>query len=156
MERSLSCHYRSNLVNRWNSLKVTSVKLALYDQDKEVARVIFNGAGTNLFTWFDKTKIVSSSWSDVTSAHTFNHCSVQGYSTGSIDRRFHINRHYGGCNKDMGHMVTIDTKTKNACAWDKHVVYPQFLFSKINAADLWEDGHYGRAEYMAIFIKKDN
>lgn len=153
MERSYFRHYRSREVINWSNLDIKYVKFALYEQNKEVASVIFNGIGSNIENWFDKNRIIYSSWSDLTINDDYNHFSIAGYNAGTVDRRFHINKFYGGCEKDIGHIAVIDTGTVAACAWDQHPVYPQFLYTKINSADVWYKRQFGRADFMTIFIK---
>ncbi|XP_053386546.1 uncharacterized protein LOC123539080 isoform X2 [Mercenaria mercenaria] len=159
MERSRGLHYRDPIVSGWANLGIQYVKLALYNQDGEVAHVIFNGRGSDVNNWFDKKKIMSSSYSDLTSIDAFNIFSIVGdYRQGSLERRFLINRSYAGCDKDIGHIAVIDTKTIPAkgCTWDQHPVYPQFLYSLIDAADVWNRMQFGRADFMAVFIKTSN
>lgn len=65
-------------------------------QTSEVASVKFNGKGSNINDWFDKSRIIYSTWSDLTMLHDFNIFLIAGWRSGAVDRRFHINRPYGG------------------------------------------------------------
>ncbi|XP_053396756.1 uncharacterized protein LOC128556270 [Mercenaria mercenaria] len=150
MERSYACHYRNSVITDWSNLGVKYVKYAFFDTDREVAHVIFNGVGSNIISWFDKSKVISASWSDLTSMHEYNYFSIEG----NLKRRFFINRAYNTCDGDTGHMSVIDTDKAGPCDWDRHPVYPQFLYSQINSVDYW-NRRFGRADYMAIFLKTD-
>ncbi|XP_045165942.2 uncharacterized protein LOC123529611 [Mercenaria mercenaria] len=155
MTRSYGLHYRSSFVSNWSNISVEFVKFAFYDEDREVAHVILNGKNSDINNWFDKTRVLSSSWPDLTSKHTYNYFSIAGhYMPKRHDRRFFINRSYAGCPKDLSHMVVINSVTPAVCQWDSHATYPQFLYSKINSVDFFDRRMFGTADYMAIFIKR--
>ncbi|KAL4225331.1 hypothetical protein ACF0H5_016019 [Mactra antiquata] len=155
MARSKSCHYRSSIVSAWSISNIKMVKLALYTEDKEVAYIIFNGENSNSVNWFDASRVISSSWSDVTPTDSYNYFSIVGhYIAGRHDRRFFINRSYKGCNNDLGNLAVIDTLSAGKpCLFDRHPVYPQFVYSQINSVNYWQNGLFGRADYFAVFIK---
>ena len=149
MERSLSSHYRDHGVDNWSNHNIKYVKLALYEGRSEVAYVVFNAVGSSITDWFQSTRVIASSWSDVTARGTYNVFSITGHL--SHLRRFHINKLYGGCSNDKGYLVVSDIKG-GGCQWDSHSIYPQFLYSKINSADNWEKLMFGRADILAIFV----
>lgn len=154
MERTHGLHYRNNITNNWSNLGIEFVKFAFYDENKEVAYVIFNGKGSDLNNWFDKTRVLTSSWPDLTSDSSYNFFSIAGhYMPTRHDRRFFINKSYNSCPNDLGHMVVINSQTPAVCKWDNHASYPQFLYSQINSVDFWDRRMFGTADYMAIFIK---
>ena len=155
MERSYSSNYRHSMVANWANIGVKYVKYAYYEDNREVAYVIFNAAGSDINSWFTKSRVLASSYSDLTATHDFNHFSIAGdYRPNIFERRFLINTFYGGCDKDYGHLVISENEPPNkVCNWDKHPKYPQFLYSKINSFDYWGRRMFGRADYMAIFIK---
>ena len=156
MKRSHALHYRDPIVQNWSKLGVKYVKFAFYDEDKEVAHVMFDGKNTDLKNWFDKKNVLTSSWPDLTSKQSYRLFSIDGdYRPAQLDRRFFINKSYGGCPKDLGYMVVINSGTQEGkgCLWDSHATYPQFLYSKITSADYWDRRMFGTADFMAIFIK---
>ena len=154
MKRSHALHYRNPVVQNWSNLGVEYVKFAFYDEDKEVAHVVFDGKNTDVKNWFAKKNVLTSSWPDLTSKQSYNYFSIDGHYVASRhDRRFFINKSYAGCPKDLGYMVVINSKTPAVCLWDNHATYPQFLYSKITSADFWDRRMFGTADYMAIFIK---
>ena len=53
------------------------VKLSVYKDGEEKHFIVFDGTGTDHVSWFSASKIVSSSWTDL-SVQTFNHFSLQG------------------------------------------------------------------------------
>jgi hypothetical protein len=154
MERSYSSHFRNNIVSNWVNIGVKYVKYAFYKDNKEVAYVKFNATGSNINSWFDKSRVLASSYTDLTATSVYNIFSIPGFHiVGDLERRFHINKAYGGCDVDIGHMVVSEEiPPKKGCFWDIHPTYPQFLYSKINSVDVWNRRMFGRADYMAIFI----
>ncbi|XP_060583039.1 uncharacterized protein LOC132739358 [Ruditapes philippinarum] len=157
MVRSYSSHYRNNVVSNWANIGVKYVKYAYYENNQEVAYVIFNGSGSDINSWFDKHRIIASSYTDLTTTQKYNFFSVVGnYVPKSRERRFFINTLYNTCAGDSGYLVVSeDEPPNNLCSWDKHASYPQFLYSKINSVDLWGSQLFGRADYMAIFVKTE-
>ena len=142
------------MVENWANIGVKYVKYAYYENNQEVAYVIFNAAGSDINSWFDKRRVLSSSYSDLTATHNFNYFSIAGHREPKrLERRFFINTYYNGCDKDLGHLAISQNEPINVCNWDQHPKYPQFLYSKINSADHWGRRMFGRADYMAIFIK---
>lgn len=152
MERSYDSHYRDPTVAQWQSLNPAFVKLALYKQSVEVAYVVFNSQGSDYKNWFNSSRVVAASWSDLTAQNSFNIFSLEGGHPASDNyyRSFHINTQYGGCDNDMGHLAVLEHDSN--CAWDHQTSYPQFVFSDMNGADWWNRLMYGRADYLAVFI----
>uniref|UniRef100_K1QYW1 Uncharacterized protein n=1 Tax=Magallana gigas TaxID=29159 RepID=K1QYW1_MAGGI len=72
-------NYRTSLIDRWQSLGNFKVNVSLYKNGTKVAEVVFNGTGTNQESWFSPSKILSSSWSDVTLNQTYNFFSLEGH-----------------------------------------------------------------------------
>jgi hypothetical protein len=155
MKRSNGLHYRDIIVNHWSNLDIKLVKFAFYDVDKEVAYVIFNGKDSNIINWFDKSRVIDSSWQDLTSTSVYNRFSIEGHSDGKhTDRRFYINRQYGGCPNDKGHFIVINSAVLTpACLFDDHPSVPAFIYSKYNSVDFFQRRMFGIADFMAIFIK---
>jgi hypothetical protein len=142
MARSYSNHKRNTIVTNWANIGVKYIKYAYYENIQEVAYVIFNGAGSDINSWFDKRRVIASSYTDLTATSSFNRFSIAGdYRPGSGERRFLINSHYGGCAKDL--VISEEEPPNNLCNWDNHPKYPQFLYSKINSIDYWGRQMFG-------------
>ncbi|XP_060599275.1 uncharacterized protein LOC132752891 [Ruditapes philippinarum] len=154
MKRSHGLHYRDNMVNHWSHLGIKLVKFAFYDADKEVAYVIFNGVDSDIRNWFDKKRVIDSSWGNLTSRSAFNYFSIPGHYVKDIDRRFFINRSYGGCPKDRGYLAVINSAVASpACLFDDQPSYPAFIYSKYNSADFFQRRMFGIADFMVVLIK---
>lgn len=156
MERSYLSHYRDTRVSNWASLSIKYVKFAFYDRFHEVAYVIFSGNGSSLNSWFDKSRVISSSWPDLTSTSTYNVFSLYGYVIlHKNDRRFYISKSHGGCSAGTGHIAVINNGFASPdCTWETHKSYPQFLYSKLNSVNVWQRQMYGAADFLTIFIKR--
>ena len=62
----------------------------MYKDGAEVANIVFNGGGSDLTTWFDPSRIISSIFSDVTATQTFTYFSIDGYELLLVIFRLHI------------------------------------------------------------------
>ncbi|XP_060599293.1 uncharacterized protein LOC132752903 [Ruditapes philippinarum] len=155
MKRSHGLHYRDNVLDNWSNLDIKLVKFAFYDSDKEVAYVIFNGEDSDLNNWFDKSRVIDSSWPDLTSTSTFNYFSIKGHILNYLhDRRFYINRSNGGCANDLGHLAIINSAvSKPECLFDSQPSYPAFIYSKYNSVDFIQRRMFGTADFMVVSIK---
>ncbi|WAR31315.1 YL-like protein [Mya arenaria] len=155
MDRSYDSHYRlRQLETVWNNgLVVNKVKVGLYKNNREVGYIIFNGVGSNYTNWFQSSRIMESTWSDLTPAAMYNVFSIKGdLKNGKLNRRFFINEVYDGCNGDIGHLVIIDESKMNKCRMDKHAKTPMILYSESNSNTFWKNGLYGTADYFAVFV----
>ncbi|XP_060593739.1 uncharacterized protein LOC132748194 [Ruditapes philippinarum] len=155
MKRSHGLHYRDNILDNWSNLGIKLVKFAFYDTDKEVAYVIFNGVDSNIHNWFDRKRVIDSSWADLTSKSVFNYFSIAGHFLNTLhDRRFYINRNYGGCPNDRGHLIVINSAVPAPiCLFDSQPSYPTFIYSKYNSVDFFQRRMFGIADFMVVSIK---
>ncbi|XP_062603632.1 uncharacterized protein LOC134265443, partial [Saccostrea cucullata] len=71
--------YRTSLIDQWDSLNISQVRVQLHKSGTTVAEVVFNGTGTTNINWFSPDRILSSSWSDVTPSQTYNYFSIEGH-----------------------------------------------------------------------------
>jgi len=151
MVSSSSPHFRvANLENEWTLLAPKYVKYGLYEDNREVGYLVFDGAGSDIKSWFAASRLLDSRWPTMTPAATYNVFSIDGYVDYAFCRRFHINRSYGGCSNDIGYLVVIDIQGN--CNWDTHETFPQFLYAKDNTYTNWGKEDFGRADYIAVFI----
>eukprot|EP00058_Branchiostoma_floridae_P004373 XP_002589861.1 hypothetical protein BRAFLDRAFT_100697 [Branchiostoma floridae] len=148
-----AAHFKSPLVQEWETLGIQLVKGSLYSyrQGTEVRELIFDGRDTTKVSWFSHERLISSPWTDL-KTETNNIFSIIGDST--YHRSFFINRNYGGCEKDAGWLVVPDGGT--ACGWetrDKRV--PHILFSRASTHVNWTTGgdDVGTADVMVVSIK---
>lgn len=142
-------HYRSSLIDDWGLLKIKKVKIELLKNNDHVAHVVFNGAGTTSTNWFDKTRILSSSYND--DLQHSNVFSMFGHVNHIHVRRWMINRAYDGCTKDFGWIVSVEKS--GYCPEEKNRKYPAFLYSPFSHyAKL---SQYREADLMAVYIEAD-
>ena len=143
-------HYRNPLVDSWNTLRVALVRLALYENGREVAFLLFDGVGTDKMNWFSKERILDSSWNHLRYDSPLNFASVAG--DGRYGRRFFINIRYGGCENDHGFIVLEDCGTQ-PCSYEKNPQQPQILYSRFPGGTRWQSMLFGSADYMVISVK---
>ncbi|XP_025104399.1 uncharacterized protein LOC112570229 [Pomacea canaliculata] len=145
-------HYRSRLLDSWPSSALDKVKLAVYEGGVEKAYMIFTGLGSNYINWFSADRLVESSWKDLkSSAH--NYFSILGWSSGTDQRNFYVNRGHGGCPVDIGWLSIKDSG--NHCPWETSHQIPAFVYSKSETMINWQGaGHVrGFADVMAVWVK---
>ncbi|XP_038067109.1 uncharacterized protein LOC119737089 [Patiria miniata] len=160
-----SGHRRDNcLYQAWRNgqLNVRRVKLSLSNSMEVRAELIFNGAGSDIKSWFTQTRLISSPWDDLKSA-PFTGGSGQFFSVdGHIeeDRRFYINNNYGGCGVDKGWLLVTESASLVHCPWETETEahpYPIILYSTTNQKVTWNDlrsnaGPVVRADSLTIHI----
>ncbi|KAI8490241.1 hypothetical protein Bbelb_319790 [Branchiostoma belcheri] len=148
-----AAHYKSPLVEEWETLGVQLVKVSLYKQGTEMLNLIFDGRNSDKLNWFSKRRLISSPWTDL-KTETTNYFSIPGEVGLSAPRSFYINRNYGGCPADNGWLVVVEGST--ACEWetrDRRV--PHILFSRRSTYVNWTTGgdDVGTADVMVVSIK---
>ncbi|XP_072029852.1 uncharacterized protein [Amphiura filiformis] len=148
LDNSFKGHYKSQSALNWGRRNIMEVKVAFLDATgKELMSMIFDGEGSNDVNWFTKARLLYSPYDDIVSGSQ-NYFSVAG----AHNRRFFINRNYGGCEKHAGWMAVIG---KNYCSWEyEQEAKPIFLYSTTRTYANWnkvED--VGRADLFAIFVK---
>ena len=154
MRRACGVHYRNPEIDRWTELDAQKVKLAFFENGKEVAGIVFNGLGSDQLNWFSKDRIVSSSWCDLNSNREYTHFSIAGDTYKERKRRF-LTVKYAGCDGDIGHTVVIDKDAGDRpCLFDHQPTYPQFFYSKTSSADYFNRATFGRADHLGIFVRR--
>ncbi|XP_061184824.1 uncharacterized protein LOC133192833 [Saccostrea echinata] len=141
METLGSCprkHLRSVKIDYWNCLDVKKVKLALNSQGKTLAFLEFDGKGSNLMNWFQNSRILNSSWTDMNKHGSYNVFSID--KENRYGRHFFVNKVYPrtGCAADEGWLVVMDFKRSGPCPCEAQKSYPQFLYSPNGTVTRWQ------------------
>ncbi|KAI8487070.1 hypothetical protein Bbelb_351400 [Branchiostoma belcheri] len=149
-----AAHYKSPLVEEWETLGVQLVKVSLhsYQQGTEVRNLIFDGRNSDKFNWFSQARLISSPWTDL-KTETTNYFSIPGDTNPDYPRSFFINHNYGGCPDDNGWLVVVEG---GVCEWETlDQPAPRILFSKKSTHVHWTPGgdDVGTADVMVISIK---
>ncbi|KAL5004477.1 hypothetical protein ScPMuIL_017933 [Solemya velum] len=149
-------HYRSFRIDEWDSLNIREikpgqsvlVKVELFKDDARVAYVVFDGIGSDMFNWFNDSRILDSGWSDLLAVNgTYNYFSLLGHS----GKTFFINKLYGGCPADEGWLM-IEEDDSHPCSYDKQPSYPAFVYAPGPTSTIWETKHEV-ADIMVVSIK---
>lgn len=153
LNHSLPCanHYRNNdALDKWTN--VDKVLFAVYVNGSMVKYIMFNGRGSSWLNWFEESRVLDSSWTDL-STLKHNIFSIVGDARPHLLRRFYVNHVHGGCPGDLGWFVAADA-FPGGCPWEKKVAYPAFLYAKGNTVSTWEARHtVASADTIGIFIK---
>ncbi len=112
--------YLSRIVQSdWNvvgGFTVKKTRVVLYNGEEEGQSLTFTipvASSTNIDAWFAPGNLATSTWTDVTTAGTYNFFSIAGDTL----RKFSINKSYGGCPADTGWMFITDGATEG-CAYE--------------------------------------
>ncbi|XP_071082830.1 uncharacterized protein [Haliotis cracherodii] len=147
-------HFRSKIVSTWETAGVQLVKVLLIKNNQVRGEIIFNGIGTNKMSWFSPTRVINSTWTDLTTS-TFNKFSIKGHIK---TRRFLISHAYKSCKRDTIWMVVIDVNDgRRPCSWDNAANTPKLLYttnSEKTAIGTLTDFEYG--DVMTILVKLGN
>lgn len=144
-------NYRTSLIDRWESLDISQVQVALYKNGTKVVDLVFNGTGTNQESWFSPSQILSSSWSDVLSNQTYRYFDLEGHVTPGQWRNFQIWKSYGGCPNDRFWMASSYAEPGKACAQEQTST-KQYIYCP-NTTHCNFEQEYEIADVMTVSIK---
>ncbi|VDI36907.1 Hypothetical predicted protein [Mytilus galloprovincialis] len=71
-------HFKSDIINNWSSIGVDQVRLSVYVSGIEQVFLLFNGSETNKTNWFNKSRLINSSYSDLNEQNIVSFFSVDG------------------------------------------------------------------------------
>jgi len=61
-------YYRDGVIDKWPMLPISHIRFSIFKNLQEVKYVVFNGAGSTSLDWFAQSRVVESSWNDLSSA----------------------------------------------------------------------------------------
>ncbi|XP_033753487.1 uncharacterized protein LOC117336868 [Pecten maximus] len=70
--------YKSSIVDDWTNYSLSAVRVSFVTGGTEKAYVVFDALGSNKTNWFNKYRILYSSWNDLNSQSTTNYDSIYG------------------------------------------------------------------------------
>ncbi|XP_021371877.1 uncharacterized protein LOC110462289 [Mizuhopecten yessoensis] len=154
-------HYKSDIINYWDDMNITKVKVGVYVGHKQKAFLEFDAQGCDKSTWFDRTKLINSSYTDLLEPSTpINYFSMAGHVNEAGPnhhiRRFFINSLYGGCSNDYGWLIVYDGGSVGICEWEKDHNHetPAVLYSpKTTVSHFKEDRAHIKADFMTISVQ---
>ncbi|XP_060570089.1 uncharacterized protein LOC132728460 isoform X2 [Ruditapes philippinarum] len=136
-------HYKPDLSNYWNSLCIDKVKVAIFNKGVEKANIIFDATGSDKESWFDPSRIISSTWTDIRYAPK-NIFSLMGdQATG---HEFLASSSGSGCNSQGWIMVS----TKNNCPFEQGSQKPAFYYAPGQSVTSWGSTQPGTGDVFAI------
>jgi len=124
-------HYKSDLSNYWDRCKFDEVKVAIWDNGHEVANIIFDARNSDKMSWFDPSRIMSSTYTDIQSA-TKDMFSLQGDI--SKGREFYASQSSNLCSGTGWFMVS----TQSNCFYEgQRGTKPTFYYAPGTTAASW-------------------
>ncbi|XP_078667427.1 uncharacterized protein LOC144909227 [Branchiostoma floridae x Branchiostoma belcheri] len=144
-------HFRCPVVEHWESLNIERVKVVLESNSTGNVELIFDGTNTDKFTWFSKSRLLSSPWND-TNTEPQNYFSIVG--APQYKRSFYINRNWGGCPNDAGWLAVFDAGPQGLCEFERapEDQLPYIRFSKTSGYANLNGDDIATADRMVISI----
>lgn len=149
-----NCQFRvADVLDQWENLSISLVKVELITNNVVGAWLIFNATGSTISSWFSKSQLINTSWTDLNSTtYTWNF-SIDGYAQRSADEtrqvlgRFVIAQNMSAedCTNDTGWMVAAN---RYFCV---ETGYPIILYSQ-GDTKVTQGANYSVADSMEIFV----
>ncbi|KAK7102772.1 uncharacterized protein [Littorina saxatilis] len=146
-----TAHFRSYVMDRWTN--IDQVRIRLYRTDSVVAEMTFDGQGSTRISWLDISRLLTSSWTDMTSSSPHNCFSLTGLDW--VYRRFYLSKFEAGCENDTGWLTVADThptpSVYGQCPWDYSQPLPALLYSPLSTAVRWQ-WEAAVADFMVVHV----
>ncbi|VDI21662.1 Hypothetical predicted protein, partial [Mytilus galloprovincialis] len=120
-------HFKSDIVNNWSDVEIDLVRISLYVSGIERVFFLFNGSETTKTSWFNNSRLINSSYSDLNKDAYFRTFSLKGIAEwNSYRRRFYIrNDKEGNCRTDAGWLLVGDDVSN--CQYEKKIIQRPFI-----------------------------
>ena len=150
---SLPCvnHYRNrDAFENWAN--IDEVLLAVFDKGQIKKNIVFNGNGSTPISWFEASRVITSSWNDLKTA-PHNIFSIEGDARPLYMRRFLINNDYTTCTRSHGWFYAGEA-LDGGCLMDKTIARPFFQYSTLKTMAVWHTQQdVARADTFGVFVK---
>ncbi|CAL1536540.1 unnamed protein product [Lymnaea stagnalis] len=148
-------HFRSFILDQW--VNIDKVKLSLYNDGVEMKYILFDGRGPSWYSWFEQSRILNSSWTNIISDPNIKDFSIDGLDDGYSIHRFSIYGPYNGCDMETTYLFALDI-FQDACSpeWPMTITsFPKIIYSPgDNMAPMHgSPTAYRYADVMAILVK---
>jgi len=142
--------YVSRIVTKlWNiRFPITEVRVSIVVGSKEAKFFRFSGIGSSVVNWFDKSRILFSSYTDVGPTMTSNIFSIVGDPTSH--REWLVSKNYGGCDVDAGWLVA--DWAPDPCMWEGVHPATRVLYAPKATATTWLTGG-ALADALLVYVK---
>ncbi|RUS75955.1 hypothetical protein EGW08_016282 [Elysia chlorotica] len=145
-------HYRNkDAFDNWNN--IDEVLLAVFDKGQMVKRIVFNGHGSTITSWFEASRVILSSWDDM-KTQSQNFFSIEGETRPQYMRRFFINHDYTTCETFKGWFF-VGEALDGGCATEKTIARPFIQFAAGKTMAVWQSSGVARADSFGVFLKYD-
>ncbi|GFR69731.1 collagen alpha-4(VI) chain [Elysia marginata] len=139
LDNQLKENYKPSLPNYWDKCKFELVKLSVMTNGQENGYIIFNATGTDRLSWFDPSRIVNSSFSDLKGAQ-FDSFSLDG--DANSGHRFVVTQNTQSC--DMRGWLVMTTKSN--CFYERGTNQPAYLYASNGQA-----GQFGIGQSLTSY-----
>nr|XP_034338852.1 uncharacterized protein LOC117693035 [Crassostrea gigas] len=137
-------HYKTDL-SQWNSMCLDRIRVSIYKNGQEKAWIEFNSIGANQNNWFDPSRIIASSYTDIKTAAKEVFSMMGDTNTG---REFLMSQH---SNTQCDTYGWIMISTQNNCPFEASAGgKPAFLYSPGQTSSHFEQTQVGTGDVLAI------
>ena len=135
----------------WNKggVVITNARVHVYKAGQLKKFLKFNTVGTTSTSWFSLPFVLSSSWTDLSTAGQ-NVFSIVGFlSVAGLGRRWYISQKHLGCASDSG---WLSVSGVNNCEYESATPKPNIFYAPDNNVTTWMNNS-ATADVLAVFIK---
>lgn len=147
-------HYVSRVLGAWNQgFNVTDVRVRLLNAAGQVLKELkFDASGSSRESWYSKTRLKFSPWTDVAASAATNVFTPGGHE--AEKRAWFITKPYPntGCPDDEGWLVVHGTLANPACAYEQPMPNIKIFYASGTTAQKWSTG-IPEAASFAIFAR---
>lgn len=147
---STNCEFRRyDIISNWSSLNISRVKVQFRVGSSIGASIIFDGFGSTNIDWLSQSRLITSSWQDLSLTTHVWKFKLQGFSTTGAVSRFSIMESlpkYNICTEMSGWMMVGSTPCLNL------QYYPLVLFAP-GARKAYTAPEFAIADSMEILIE---
>ncbi|XP_053374333.1 uncharacterized protein LOC123544905, partial [Mercenaria mercenaria] len=146
-------HYRDPRIDTWSEQKISKVRYSIYKDGQEVAWVLFNAVDSTMDNWFDKSRVIDSSYTDLTSSAKYNFFAINDPSSvlHLVTRHWYVSNNFAGCPNDDYWFVTMEGSGN--CDYDNFAQYPYILYSlKRTMANTGNQANFGFGDVAVVRV----
>ncbi|XP_046585152.1 uncharacterized protein LOC124292144 [Haliotis rubra] len=114
--------YKPDLSNKWKDCNFDNVKVGIFNNGVEKASIVFDAHGADKMSWFDPSRIISSTWTDIKTAPKSIFSMMGDPITG---REFYTSGQSGSSCDASGWMMI---STRPGCTYETTGTKPAFYY----------------------------
>ncbi|XP_071091876.1 uncharacterized protein [Haliotis cracherodii] len=139
--------YKPDLSNHWNDCNFDHIKVGIFNNGVEKASIVFDAHGADKMSWFDPSRIISSTWSDIKTAQKSIFSMMGDPMTG---REFYTSGQSGSSCDASGWMMI---STRPGCSYETKGAKPAFYYVPGTTQAKFSQTQLGSGDVFAILAQ---